>query len=116
MKKLCSPGIADVVLHSLDAAEGQGAAPSCLDGVQSAALELLRLHGRVELQLLGQLTLVAASEDDGPDALDDIAQNAHARPPSGASRALRTQFTAADARSHDACSSPSCRRPVAVSS
>src|SRR6185312_3777393 len=110
------PCIADVVLDSLHATEREGSLATRLGRAQSAALQLFRFHGRVKLQLLGQLTLVASPEDDRPDALDDVGHHAHARPPSGTSRAFMTQLTAADARCHDACSSPSCLRPAAVSS
>ena len=110
--------VANVVLHAFDAADRQRALPACLACAESAPLELLRLHGRVKLQLFGELALVAAPEDDRPHPLDDIGYDTHARPPppSAANRAVMTQFTAADARSQDACSSPSCLRPAVVSS
>ena len=60
--------------------------------------------------------LVASPEDDRAHALDHVGEHAHAMPPSVARRDVRTQFTAADARCHDACSTPSCRLPAVVSS
>src|SRR4051812_44672308 len=116
MKESRPARVADVVLDPLHATEREGSLATRLGRAQSAALELFRLHCRVKLQLLGQLTLVASPEEDRPRALDDVGQHAHARPPSGTSRAFMTQFTAADARSHEACSNPSCFRPAAVSS
>ena len=109
--------VADVLLHALDASEQERALAARFAGAQSTALEQLGVHLRVKPQLLGELALVPAAEDDRAHPLDEVREHAHARsPPSKASRAFMTQSTAADARCQDACSTPSCLRPAAVSS
>ncbi len=68
--------VADVVLHPLDAAERQCAPPASLARALSATLELLRFHVAWKSQLLGELALVAAPEDDRAYALDDVREHA----------------------------------------
>src|SRR5512144_2663306 len=82
----------------------------------SARLELLGLHRGVELELFGELALVAGVEDDGPQPLDQVRQDAHGRPPSVASRAPRTQSTRPAARAQAAAALARCLRAGAVPS
>src|SRR5690349_21659430 len=108
--------VADFILDALDTAERDARSAPGFVAVQSfGASKLVGFHLEMEAQLLVHVGLGASAKEDRANALARCPVHSGELLHAGLPSQARTQFTAADARSHCARSRASSPAPARVS-